>query len=339
MRICGRKVSLPAGAGLLAALEAAGSGAALVAQDFRAAEGVESFASLDGDLVSEVPIRLAGYWLIVPVEARGRTLDFILDTGATAGAVSQGVARQLDLRVVAQARLSGASGRANASVVEVGWLRVGRARAGDFEKWVLSDGLLTDTEGRSFDGLVGSDLLKYYDALIDVPSRTLALYKRGTTMANSGPVVGRKHAVPFKRMLGGIMRLEVRVNGEQTTAVLDTGSPSLILNHAAARAAGIVVSEEPISEGRRGIGGERVSSYAGQVDAIEVGGVRVDSLSVEVADLPIFDKLGLDDEPAMLLGSPFLLRCPLLISGRERELRFCRRLSDAETTISEEKGS
>ncbi len=324
--------------GLFAALFAAESGNPVYCQDFRAAEGVESFTSLEGELVTEVPIELEGNWLIVPVDARGRMLRFILDTGATAGAVARSVARRLNLPIVAQARLSGASGRALAPVAEVRWLRVGEARSGDFQKWVLSDGLLSDGDDLRFDGIVGSDLLKYYDILIDVPSRMLKLYKRGTTSANSGPVVGQASAVPFKRQLGGIIRFDVLVNGETVAAILDTGSPSMILNTVAAEAAGVTVSDEPVSEEARGIGSEKVPTYSASIDALEVGSVQLDSVDGEVADLPIFDRLGLDDEPAMLLGSPFLLRCPLLISWRERELRFCRRLDEADTETEVDTG-
>lgn len=321
---------------LLGSLLAGDPGRLAIGQDFRAAEGLESFSSLEGDLVTEVAIELKGNWLVVPVDARGRSLRFILDTGATTGAVARSVARRLNLPIVGQARLSGASGRALAPVAEVRWLRVGEARAGDFQKWVLSDDLLSDGEDSRFDGIVGSDLLKYYDALIDIPARTLKLYKRGSTNANSGPVVGQAGAVTFERLLGGIIRFDAQVNGETVAAILDTGSPSIILNAAASEAAGVPISEEPVSEEARGIGSEKVPTYRARVDVIQVADVRIDSAAAEVADLPIFDRLGLDDEPAMLLGSPFLLRCPLLISWRNRELRFCRRLDEAVAEAADE---
>lgn len=307
----------------------------LNAQDFRAAEAVESFSVLDGELVDEVPIAVEGKWLIVPVEARGRTYRFILDTGATGGAISQSMARELGLQAVADAKLSGASGRARVPVVITKLLHLGDVRAGNWEKYVLDDRLLADGDDYRFDGIVGSDLLKYYDVLIDAPGRALRLYKRGTTGTNSGPVLGPDDAVPFERVLGGIIRFEATVNGSVIAAILDSGSPALLLNPIAAAATGVDLTEEPLSKQARGIGSAKVATYGARIASIEIGGTSLGSLVAEVADLPVFARLGLEDRPAMLLGSPFLLRCPLLISWGSRELRFCRRTTEATRAASE----
>ncbi len=299
-------------------------------QDFRAAEGVESFSALEGELVSEVPIEVEDRWLVVPVEGHGQAFRFIMDTGATTGAVSKSVARRLGLEPVAAAKLSGASGQARAHVVSTRVLRLGAARAGEREKYVLDDEVLADGDERRFDGIVGSDLLKYYDVLIDAPAGVLRVYRRGTTDSNSGGVVGPSQAVPFERVRRGIIRLEVEVNGSVVDAVLDSGSPALILNAAAAEAANLQVSEHPVSEQVRGLGSEKVSTFEARIDSIRVGPTVLRSLPGEVADLPIFGRLGLDDRPAMLLGSPVLLRCAVLISWRDRTLRFCRHPLDEE---------
>ena len=300
------------------------------AQDFRAVDGIESFSGLEGELLTEVPIEVDGKWLIVPVEARGRIYRFILDTGATTGAIARSLALQLGLQAVAEAKLSGASGQARVPVVTTKMLRLGAVRAGNWEKYVLADEVLADGEDHQFDGIIGSDLLKYYDVLIDAPGRTLRLYKRGTTHEDSGPVVGRDDAVPFERVRRGIIRFEVLVNGSPVDAVLDSGSPALLLNPTAADATSVTVTEEPLSEQSRGIGSERVATYGARIASIEIGRTTLEALDGEVADLPIFGRLGLDDRPAMLLGSPFLLRCPLLISWSERELRFCRQAVEPE---------
>ena len=302
------------------------------AQDRQVADGVGS--SLRGELVTEVPLEVDGKWLIVPVEARGRGYRFIFDTGATTGAISRSVARELGLRPVAEARLSGASGQARVPVVITRLLRLGDARAGDREKYVLDDWLLADGDDRRFDGIVGSDLLRYFDVLIDAPGGALRLYKRGSTETDGGPVTGSDGAVPFDRVRSGIIRFEVRVNGSAIDAVLDSGSPALLLNPIAAEATGVDVTSDPVSEQARGIGAKRVSTYGARIDSIRVGRTSLESFTGEVADLPIFSRLGLDDRPAMLVGSPLLLRCPLLILWSARELRFCRRPTEPDDGAS-----
>ena len=291
--------------------------------------------ALEGDLVAEVPLEVEGNWLIVPVWGRGETLRFILDTGASSGSISESLARRHRLRAVGEARLSGASGSDRVSVVDVRWLRLGRASTGDREKFVLGDHVLSDGDDHRFDGIVGADLLRYYDVLIDAPAGLLRLYRPGTTGSEGGPVVGPSLAVPFERLRRGLIRLEVSVNGHPVAAVLDTGSPTVLLNPIAAEAVGVTLAEEPLSEGARGVGSKAVTTYGGRVDAIQVGETRFESVDVEVADLPIFGRLGLGGRPAMLLGSPVLLGCPLLISYKERALRFCRP-SPAPETVGRE---
>ncbi len=305
------------------------------AQDYRAADGIESFSGLEGELLAEVPIEVDGKWLLVPVEARGRTYRFILDTGATTGAISRSLARQLGLKTVAEAKLSGASGQARVPVVTTKMLRLGDARAGSWEKYVLDDEVLADGDDRRFDGIIGSDLLKYYDVLIHAPARALRLYKRGTTDEDSGPVVGPDDALPFERVRRGIIRFEVTVNGSAVDAVLDSGSPALLLNPIAAAETGVTVTEEPVSEQARGVGSKEVPTYGARIASLGVGRVSLENLNGEVADLPIFGRLGLGDRAAMLLGSPFLLRCPLLISWSARELRFCRQAVGPEDAAPE----
>ncbi len=284
----------------------------------------QAFTALEGELVAEVPLEVEGSWLIVPVRGRGETLRFIFDTGSSSGSVSERLARRHGLRAVGEARLSGASGRDRVSVVDGRWLRLGSASTGDREKFVLGDHVLSDGDDRRFDGIIGADLLRYYDVLIDAPAGLLRLYQPGTAGSEGGPVVGPSLAVPFERLRRGIIQLEVSVNGHPVTAVLDTGSPTVLLNPIAADAVGLTLAEEPLSEGARGVGSKAVTTYGGRVDAIQVGETRFESVDVEVADLPIFGRLGLGGRPAMLLGSPVLLGCPLLISYKERALRFCR---------------
>jgi predicted aspartyl protease len=302
------------------------------AQDFRAADRIESFSGLEGELLAEVPIEVDGNWLLVPVSARGRTYRFILDTGATTGAISRSLARQLGLQASAEAKLSGASGQARVPVVSTKMLRLGDARAGSWEKYVLDDEVLADGDDRRFDGIIGSDILRYYDALIDAPGRALYLYKRGTTDQDSGPVVGPADAVPFERIRRGIIRFEVLVNGSAVDAILDSGSPALLLNPAAAAVTDVTVTEKPLSDEARGVGSQEVPTYGARIASLRVGRASLEDLNGEVADLPIFGRLGLGDRPGMLLGSPFLLRCPLLISWGERELRVCRRPIASEDT-------
>jgi predicted aspartyl protease len=302
-----------------------GATAPLSAQTWRPWHGpprVDEQAS-DADLVAEIPLLLDGNWLVVPVEVRGDTLRFLLDTGANRGAVSRRVADRLRLRRTATALVTGASGLARVPVVEAGWIRLEDARMGDPQKFVLEDGILTDSEGRTFDGIIGADLLPQYDVLIDVPSETLRLYKAGSTAGIAGPVVGPELALPLERIRRGLIGLEVGVNGRPVGAILDTGSPVLLLNKLAASRAGAAATSAPVSETVRGVGSAKILTFGTTIGSIQLGASELTDFVAEIADLPVFGRLGFGNEPAMLLGTPVVLACPLLISYRDRTLRFC----------------
>jgi predicted aspartyl protease len=277
----------------------------------------------DTDLVAELPLQVEGNWLVVPVEVRGDTLRFLFDTGANRGAVSRRVADRLRLRRAATALVTGASGLARVPVVEAGWIRLDKARMGVPQKFVLEDGVLTDSEGREFDGIIGADLLPMYDVLIDVPAERLRLYRAGSTGGLTGPVVELERALPLERIRRGLVGLEVGVNGRPVSAILDTGSPVLLLNRLAASSANAAATSAPVSEGVRGVGSAKIQTYGTTIGSIQLGSTELMDFVAEVADLPVFGRLGFGDEPAMLLGTPAVLECPLLISYRKDTLRFC----------------
>lgn len=310
---------------VLAGGAVAGMGAPLKAQVWRPWIGpapVQERAS-KAHLVAEVPLQREGNWLVVPVEARGDTLRFLLDTGANRGAVSRRVAERLRLRRVASALVTGASGLDRVPVVEAGWIRLDDARMGHSHKFVLQDGVLVDSEGRQFDGIIGADLLHQYDVLIDVPAATLRLYKPGSTGELTGPVVGVERSLPLERIRRGLVGLQVGVNGRPVSAILDTGSPVLLLNQRAASAAGAAATSAPVSESVRGVGSAKIQTYGTTIGAIQLGSTELVDFVAEIADLAVFGRLGLGDAPAMLLGTPAVVECPLLISYRKDTLRFC----------------
>lgn len=303
---------------------ATGQASPLRAQEARLAEPVaEQSAEPLGELVAELPLLAQGPWLVVPVEGRaGDTLRFILDTGATIGAVSRRVAERYRLRPAAEMRVSGASGFERLPVVEFPALRLDGVRMRR-HRIVLPDDALADAGTGAFDGLIGADLLDRYDVLIDAPAGTLRLYRSGSAGAG-GPVVGPEQAIPFERVRRRLVRLVVRVNGHPVPAILDSGSPSHVLSRAAAELAGAPVTPSPVSEGRRGVGWGAVPTHGAYVDRLEVGPHRIDALAAEVADLSVFDRLGFGSGPVMLLGAPLLRECPVLISWRREMVRVCR---------------
>ena len=133
---------------------------------------------------TRVPMDVSGEWLVVPVILGQRdTLRFILDTGAMRSVVSQRAARRLGLQHTRSLSIEGASG---AAVVPGSTLRTfefaGRT-VPELDVIVLPDEILTPSntpERGPFDGVLGADVLAWFDVLISAPDAELVAFPPGT---------------------------------------------------------------------------------------------------------------------------------------------------------------
>lgn len=276
--------------------------------------------------MADIPLRIVGGWLVVPgVTAAGDTVDLILDTGAAQGGITREMATRLGLEPVDNVAAYGASGAANVDIVELPAILVGGIDAGNRRAIVIADSVLASDEGDTLAGIVGVPFLRRFDVLIDAPGGVLRLYARGAAPEEIPSVHASADALPFRLSGSGLISLDATVNGQVVRGVFDTGARHLMLNWPAAERAGIETSEDPVSERRRGVGNEVVRSHGGRIDQLELGATAWESVDAQVADLPIFRILGLGDLPTMLVGSPAVQGCPVLISYETKTLRLCRR--------------
>ena len=76
--------------------------------------------------------------------------------------------------------------------------------------------------------------------------------------------------------------------------------------------------------GSRGIDGQsRIASHLAVVDGLAIGDRRLPAVEVKIADLGIFDVVGMGDGPAMLVGVDALPACPVRIAYRTGRLHIC----------------
>jgi predicted aspartyl protease len=274
----------------------------------------------------EIPLRIVEDWLVVPgVTAEGDTVDLILDTGAAQGAISQGLADRFGLEPVGNVQAYGASGPANLDLVDVPPIFVGGIDVGNRRAIVISDSALTTYAGKPIAGIVGAPFLRRFDVLIDAPSGIIRLYERGTAPDDLADVLAPEDGLSFRLSGNGLINIEATVNGQVVKGVFDTGARHVMLNWPAAERAGIQTTEDPVSERRRGVGDQVVQAHGGRIDKLALGATSWESIETQVADLPIFRLLGFGEQPTMLVGSPVISDCPVLISYEEKTLRFCQR--------------
>ena len=273
-----------------------------------------------------VPLEPIGGWLTLSVTIAPDTLRFILDTGAARSALSRNAAERLSLEATRSYSVQGASGPATVSATRLDELRFAGISVADLEVLILEDRVLTPDSAHGqhppFDGVLGFDVLRNFDdVLISSPDRRLVLWRQG----QSADSIHSRFRTPlgFGPANGLFVTHEVDLGGTATTAILDSGARHLVLNDAAAGLPGVTATSSTARRITQGVGTAELDVRDGRLTRLEVGGAVFDDLPVRLSNLPVFSLFGFADRPAMLIGVPVLEVCPVLISYRERTVRYC----------------
>ena len=241
-------------------------------------QAAESTAPL-ADGLTEVPLRLDDGRLLVPVDiGQGVQADFILSTGNAVTVLSQEFADRHD----------------TGGPFRLGDVEVNLERAATIPHEQLAP------NGEMVAGIIGANSLNRYDILIDAPGERLLLKPAAREVSWEGMALS--DPVRLRVYHGVVIGLDVEVNGTMYPAMLDTGTPSLVMNTGAGTALGL--AEE------------------GEV-SLTLGAARMDALPGRVNDLPIFERWDPEGTGFLLVGAPIAWECAVAISWMHRELRTC----------------
>lgn len=239
-------------------------------------------AGQEGDQAGlEVPLEAVGTRLVVPVEGPGgATLRFALSTGATVGVLAASAAE----------RLGEGAGLTLGGVP----LAMEGVRTAPDEELVA--------DGELLDGMIGSNTLNRFDALVDVPGGRLVLRPAGSP----GPWddVDLSDPVRLRVYHGLVLGLDVVIGDTEYPAMLDLGAPALLVNEAVAADGGVA---------------------GGRAATVRIGGVTFHDVPARVGDHPVLRRFSPGGGGFVIVGAPVAVGCPLSISWVRRELRTCRR--------------
>ncbi len=162
-------------------------------------------AQTHGRKTVEIPLRVHGGRMIVPVEAAdGTQLEFIVSTYMTQ--LSQTGAK----RIAGQTELS-----------------LGGVPFSTEDAQTVSDANLT-VAGTIFDGVIGSEILNQFDVLFDAPGGRLVLKPIGRSVEWEGMTMS--DPVPLRVYHGMVLGFDVELNGRAYGAMLDVGMGRLSVN-------------------------------------------------------------------------------------------------------------
>jgi predicted aspartyl protease len=222
--------------------------------------------------------------LIVQAQVNGKPATFLVDTGADISFFRADRAQQFALRPQGgEVQRRGRSFR----VAAIGNFSIGGASFGPTEVALVSASQFRGTApGRGIpDGVIGLDLLKRRDAIINCRTRQLFLK---TDPASRLDLQGITRPMGFTRISLDVTRrgaftVPVRVRGRAGRLLVDTGAFVTGLDDDALRALG--VSTRPSGLTTRGFDGEIRPFELAQIDDLKIAGVPIAPQTFAVMDL------------------------------------------------------
>lgn len=149
---------------------------------------------------------------------------------------------------------------------------------------------LTPGKRPDFAGVLGLPFLNRYRLDLDYPARRLSLEAQDGDLP-ACDICDPGSAVALGTLRGGLPSVSVTVNGREMQALFDTGASRTILNEAAVTALGLTDAGT----------GESIGTVS-----LALGSLPARDHQVSRIALPVFGTLGLDDEPALILGIDYL---------------------------------
>lgn len=245
--------------------------------------------------------------VLVPVSVDGGDArPFVLDTAASQTVLDPAAFPALgtqDAPAGHALAAHGAHGTVAARMTRLSTLSLWEAEQKDQVAFLMPLVQLTRGVVPDFAGVLGIPFLRRYRIDLDFPGRSVLLIEDPDRAAPCD-ICTPAAVIAVTPLHGELPTVQVMVNGQVLTALLDTGASSSIVNDAAAELLGLAPS-----------GSDDATSSV----LISLGDMPPRRHELRRIELPVFRQLRLESEPAMILGIDFLRagRLVLDLAGRK----------------------
>jgi len=251
--------------------------------------------------------------LTVPVTIEGRgPFHFMLDTGAQATVLSIALADQLMLTDRHAATLVGMASSRSVETTMVPNFGLGSRT---FPIRVAP--LIDPANIGGADGILGIDSLQGQRVLLDFRKQQIAV----ADARQLGGDRGFEIVVKAREKFGQLIITHASIDGVRTAVLVDTGAQGTVGNPALLRKLSNTrrMGESEMTD----VNGQALSGVTRQGGSLRIGRASVSGFPITFADSPTFHVLGLQDEPALILGmSELKLFNRVAIDFEQRRILF-----------------
>lgn len=243
---------------------------------------------------------------------RNTNLDFVFDTGADHTVIGMDHLAQIGLPKPSgppDGHSMGVGNKVSASWVIRTDLKVGGIQRHNFPLWV------SDRTG--VPPLLGRNFMEPYNYTIDTSGGSILMNKKvvATASGAGGYTTTSQGGVPFKRVRGGGVVVNVEINGRTIEMLFDTGAQSCLFSRRDINRLGISVPADAETEMTQGVGGS-MPGLRFPVSRMRLGPIDKSNLPITVVE---------QDFGEPLLGQSFFHDYQYTIDDQNGVIRFLRR--------------
>ncbi len=187
-------------------------------------------------------------------------------------------------------------------VARVEPLRVGRLN-------LPTDMIAADLKDLKIDGILGQDVINQYDTTFDL-SRGELIFDADEDFKSKDvcyPNEALNIGSDGKPMDQGFVVVDLTLpNGKKASSIVDTGSPSTILNWPAAKTMGLAAEDARVKRKPKGTEGLQpgisTPTWLYRASGLKLGSWAMKPMEIRISDLPVFEGFGLQAKPGAILG-------------------------------------
>jgi len=249
----------------------------------------------------------------VMIDGKG-PFNFVIDTGSDRTVISRDLASRLELPKGPDVLLHGTAGSKQVETVVIGRLSIGNRVVKAIDAPVL------ETSDLGAEGMLGIDSLRDEHVVMDFKNRTLS-----ATPSSSDDLGPFAIIVRGRSRFGQLILVDAQVRGRKVYVIVDSGAQNTIGNLALQRlltSRGQSPDERALAE-EISVTGQTSTAEIQGVAEMHIGALTIRNMRLAFADLHTFDRYGLSDKPAMLLGMDVLSLCDrVTVDFDRREATF-----------------